>query len=362
MCQICVYITGQIFDIDVLGFILINITGCFRSIATIEVTNYTLVRSSIFRTRPRMEQQSLVIPNSSVGQPKVVIKFSIFISRSVKMTMQIRIRCSQANINSTALTIEISGSAYITGNLHIIITCTGYVTILILKNININHGVFSGCPDRFMLIRKNTTTTNTDLAISLASKNSCRFFGFDIYKSLDINSIGVFLSRIVKHACCFQCTPVKFVSRSRNSAADSNSMVTAVIVIDDNMSTGIGSSSCRSSYSTAIIVVVSGFQINCTGVINRNSTLSISSDSGCCPHRLTACASRLRESIKYNAQIMSLHINSVGRSAFSCKRTGFIRSSTIVVDGSTIQCITPNTLRHGIKLYLYHCVVIKGIF
>ena len=172
-----------------------------------------------------------------------------------------------------------------------------------------------------MLIRKNTTTANTDLAISLASKNSCRFFGFDIYKSLDINSIGVFLSRIVKHACCFQCTPVKFVSRSRNSAADSNSMVTAVIVIDDNMSTGIGSSSCRSSYSTAIIVVVSGFQINSTWVINRNSTLSISSDSGCCPHRLTACASRLRESIKHNAQIMSLHVNSVGRSTFSNKRT-----------------------------------------
>ena len=362
MCQICIYITGQILDIDVLRFLLEYIACSFRSIATIEVGNYTFVRSGIFRTGPRMENQSLVIPSCTIGQPKVVIEFSIFISWSVKMAMQIRIRCSQANIDSTALTIEIGRSAYITGNLYIIIAGAGYIAIFILKNIDINHGVFAGGPDRFMLVRKNTATADAYLAISLAGKNSSRFFGFDIYKSLNINGIGVFLSSIVKHACCFQCAPIKLISRSRNTASDCNSVFFTIIIIDNNMSAGIGSSSCRCPDGTAIIVVVSGFQINSTWVINRNCTLSISSDSGCCPHRLTAGASRLRESIKYNAQIMSLHINSVGWPAFSCKRTGFIRSSTIVVDGSTIQCITPNTLRHRIKLYLYHCIVIKGIF
>ena len=314
MCQICVYITGQVLNVDILRFLLINITGMSAVCTTIKIADIAdNIVSAIVATSPIMRYSRHIIPNCTVTQIQIIV------TNAVEMTFQIGISSVQTDINCAIGAIKLSGSRYISFNLQIIISGINNVAFCILLHIQVNQSFITSSPDRGIIMRNNAATTDVNRRIVTTGKQRCAILYINIYKAFNLNRAAVFFFSAVL-SIYFNSTPVHLITRSFDTAANLDSMLLAIIIIDNYMRTGCASSSSRGSDSTAVKIVISRGNADSTGIINRNRAITVSADSCSSPLWLAACRGCFRESAEVYSQVMSLHIDSIARSALSIGR------------------------------------------
>ena len=261
---------------------LINIACMSAVCTTIKIADIAdNIVGAIGAASPVMRYSRHIIPNGTVTQIQIIA------ATAKEMTFQVRIRSVQADINCTVRTIIRCSSRNIAFYLQIIISGINSITFGILLHIQVNQSLIACSPDGRIIMGNNAAAADINSCIIAAGKQGCAILYINIYKSFNFNRVAVFLFSAVL-SIYFNSAPVQLITRSINAATNLHSMLLAVIIIDNNMCAGFAYSSCRCPDSTAIIIVISRGNANSAGVVNRDCTITVSTDSRSGPHRLTA--------------------------------------------------------------------------
>ena len=152
-------------NVDILRFLLINITGMSAVCTTIKIADIAdNIVSAIVAASPIMRYSRHIIPNCTVTQIQIIV------ANAEEMTFQVRIRSVQTDINCAIGAIKLSGSRYISFNLQIIISGINSIAFGILLHIQVNQSFITSSPDRGIIMRNNAATTDVNRRIVTTSK------------------------------------------------------------------------------------------------------------------------------------------------------------------------------------------------
>ena len=334
-----------------------NISRIIFFSAAMEPCNITGNIAYRIGSAPRIINNSRVIPDSTIAQPYILC------ACSGKFSGKRRVSCSKSKVNGSTRSIPLCHCCGMSLDFNRICSCISHIAFFISQHIDINTCCFPHSPHGIILFGNEFAAAHTDITFIVSGKHgSGATLGFDIYKTFDLNRI----SCAIRLCIDFQGTVVHFISWRRNPSADFYRMLRLVIIINHHMGPFIRWLCRRHTDAAAIIIINIGQETDRPRIIKSDSSLSVSANAGRCPHRLRTGRACRRRNIRFNIQVMALHIYRIRRASFRLGAASTPAASVFIIAEIIYSCYiqsTPAKIARILCHFVYNrSITVKRIF